>query len=130
MLAFTGLANARRLMGKTSLKRLAMISEADWKHFKTVQAATLDKFCKQILDDASETINDVVLSNHEKYISLYRMIEKRDKRIAEIFNYNSRSKVMLQLYLLKSEGLLEAVQIAGFSTEVQEYLTNNDLYVR
>ena len=103
-----------------------MISEADWKHFKKVKAATLDKFCKMTLGDAVERINDATLSNHEKYISLYKLIESRDKKIAEIFDYNSRSKVMLQLYLLKSEGLLNPEQIAGFSDEVQEYLKRND----
>ncbi len=103
-----------------------MISEADWKHFKKVKAVTLDKFCKMTLDDAVERINDVTLSNHEKYISLYKLFESRDKKIAGIFDYNSRSKVMLQLYLLKSEGLLNLEQIAGFSDEVQEYLKRND----
>ncbi|BBO28135.1 hypothetical protein AltI4_25230 [Alteromonas sp. I4] len=103
-----------------------MISEADWKHFKQVKADALDKRCQQVLDDVRKGIDDPELSNHAKYLYLYKLMENSDKRIANIFNYNARSKAMLQLALMKSDGLLEAKQISGFSDELQRFINSRD----
>ena len=48
-------------------------------------------------------------------------MENSDKRIANIFNYNAKSKAMLQLALMKSDGLLEAKQTNGFSERFTEF---------
>jgi hypothetical protein len=103
-----------------------MISEADWKHFKQVKADALDKCCQQVLDDVRKGIDDPELSNHAKYLYLYKLMENSDKRIANIFDYNARSKAMLQLVLMKSDGLLEAKQISGFSDELQSFINSRD----
>ena len=103
-----------------------MISEADWKHFKQVKADALDKCCQQVLDDVRKGIEDPELSNHAKYLYLYKLIDNSDKRIANIFDYNARSKAMLQLVLMKSDGLLEAKQISGFSDELQSFINSRD----
>ena len=57
-----------------------MISEADWKHFKQVKADALDKCCQQVLDDVRKGIDDPELSNHAKYLYLYKLMEKSDKQ--------------------------------------------------
>ena len=103
-----------------------MISEADWKHFKQVKADALDKCCQQVLDDMRKGIDDPELSNHAKYLYLYKLMENSDKRIVNIFDYNARSKAMLQLALMKSDGLLEAKQISGFSDELQSFINSRD----
>ena len=103
-----------------------MISEADWKHFKQVKADALDKCCQQVLDDVRKGIDDPELSNHAKYLYLYKLMENCDKRIVNIFDYNARSKAMLQLALMKSDGLLEAKQISGFSDELQSFINSRD----
>ena len=103
-----------------------MISEADWKHFKQVKADALDKCCQQVLDDVRRGIDNPELSNHAKYLYLYKLIDNSDKRIANIFDYNASSKAMLQLALMKSDGLLEAKQISGFSDELQSFINSRD----
>ena len=103
-----------------------MISEADWKHFKQVKADALDRCCQQVLDDVRKGIDDPELSNHAKYLYLYKLMENSDKRIVNIFDYNARSKAMLQLALMKSDGLLEAKQISGFSDELQSFINSRD----
>lgn len=103
-----------------------MISEADWKHFKQVKADALDTCCQQVLDDVRKGIDDPELSNHAKYLYLYKLMENSDKRIVNIFDYNARSKAMLQLALMKSDGLLEAKQISGFSDELQSFINSRD----
>ncbi|ANB23960.1 hypothetical protein [Alteromonas stellipolaris] len=103
-----------------------MISESDWKHFKQVKEDALDKCCQQVLDEVREGIDNPELSNHAKYLYLYKLMENSDKRIANIFDYNARSKAMLQLALMKSDGLLEAKQINGFSDELQRFINSHD----
>ena len=103
-----------------------MISEADWKHFKQVKADALDICCQQVLDDVRRGIDNPELSNHAKYLYLYKLMENSDKRIVNIFDYNARSKAMLQLALMKSDGLLEAKQISGFSDELQSFINSRD----
>ena len=103
-----------------------MISEADWKHFKQVKEDALDKCCQQVLDDVRKGIDNPELSDHAKYLYLYKLMENSDKRIANIFDYNARSKAMLQLALMKSDGLLEAKQINGFSDELQSFINSHD----
>jgi hypothetical protein len=103
-----------------------MISEADWKHFKQVKADALDKCCKQVLEEVREGIDNPELSNHAKYLYLYKLVENNEKRIANIFDYNARSKAMLQLALMKSDGLLEAKQINGFSDELQSFINSHE----
>ena len=103
-----------------------MISEADWKHFKQVKADALDKCCQQVLDKVRKGIDNPELSNHAKYLYLYKLMENSDKRIANIFDYNARTKAMLQLALMKSDGLLEAKQISGFSDELQSFINSHD----
>jgi hypothetical protein len=103
-----------------------MISEADWKHFKQVKADALDICCQQVLDDVRKGIDDPELSNHAKYLYLYKLMENSDKCIVNIFDYNARSKAMLQLALMKSDGLLEAKQISGFSDELQSFINSRD----
>ena len=103
-----------------------MISESDWKHFKQVKEDALDKCCQQVLDDVRKGIDNPELSDHAKYLYLYKLMENSDKRIANIFDYNARSKAMLQLALMKSDGLLEAKQINGFSDELQRFINSHD----
>ncbi len=103
-----------------------MISEADWKHFKLVKVDALDKCCQQVLDDVRKGIDDPELSKHAKYLYVYKLMENSDKRIANIFDNNARSKAMLQLALMKSDGLLEAKQISGFSDELQSFINSRD----
>ncbi|GFD68696.1 hypothetical protein KUL152_30950 [Tenacibaculum sp. KUL152] len=103
-----------------------MISESDWKHFKQVKADALDKCCQQILDELREGIDNPELSNHAKYLYLYKLMENSDKRIANIFDYNARSKAMLQLALMKSDGLLDSTQVNGFSDELQRFINSHE----
>ena len=103
-----------------------MISESDWKHFKQVKADALDKCCQQILDELREGIDNPELSNHAEYLYLYKLMENSDKRIANIFDYNARSKAMLQLALMKSDGLLDSTQVNGFSDELQRFINSHE----
>ena len=51
-----------------------MISESDWKKFKKIKAAALERFCGTVLKDISEGLaSKDNPTNHGKYLYLYRL---------------------------------------------------------
>jgi len=81
-----------------------------------------------VLNDVSEGLNsEENPTNHGKYLYLYRLIENYDKQIALLFNEHSRSKAMIQLTMLRQEGLVQKEDIESLSAEFQEK-TNPEKY--
>jgi hypothetical protein len=99
-----------------------MISDSDWKKFKKIKEAALERFCGTVLSDISEGLNSKKNpTNHGRYQYLYRLIENYDKQIALLFNDHSRSKATIQLMLLRQEGLVREDDIQGLSDELKEH---------
>ncbi|MFO8025309.1 hypothetical protein [Thiohalophilus sp.] len=98
-----------------------MISESDWKKFKKIKEAALERFCGSILQDISEglTCSDIP-TNHGRYRYLYKLIENYDKQIALLFDDHSRSKAAIQLMMLREGGLVDEADIQGLSDELKE----------
>jgi hypothetical protein len=54
-----------------------MISESDWKKFKKIKEAALERFCGTILNDVSAGLDSKTNpTNHGKYLYLYRLDRK------------------------------------------------------
>ena len=105
-----------------------MISESDWKKFKKIKEAALERFCGTVLKDISEGINNEENpTNHGKYLYLYKLIENYDKQIALLFNDHSRSKAVIQLMMLRKEDLVQDGEVKELSSELQEH-TNPERY--
>ncbi|GAB1263579.1 hypothetical protein [Aurantivibrio infirmus] len=99
-----------------------MISESDWKNFKRIKEAALERFCETVLNDVSEGLsNKENTTNHGKYLYLYRLIENYDKQIALLFNDHSRSKAPIQLMMLRGEGLVKEEELENLSGELKEH---------
>ena len=97
-----------------------MISESDWKRFKKMKEAALERFCGTILNDVSAGLDSKTNpTNHGKYLYLYRLIENYDNQIALLFNDHSRSKATIQLMMLRREGLVEDRDIETLSEELK-----------
>ena len=98
-----------------------MISESDWKKFKKIKEAALEHFCGTILKDVSEGLaSRDNPTNHGKYLYLYKLIENYDKQIALLFDDHRRSKAIIQLMMLRQEGLVDEADIQGLSNELKE----------
>jgi hypothetical protein len=95
-----------------------MIKESDWKKFKVAKEHALERFCSDAMADFAEAINKKDLSNYARYIYLYKLVENADKRLALLFDGHSRSKALLQLTLLRSEGLIADSDLDGMSDEI------------
>ena len=98
-----------------------MISESDWKKFKKIKEGALDRFCGAVLNEVTEGLNNKENpTNHSKYLSLYRLIENYDKQIDLLFNSHSRSKAVIQLMLLRREGIVQDEDVENLSAELKE----------
>lgn len=97
------------------------ITESDWKKFKKIKDKALDKFCAAALSDFDNVISGKGASNYDRYISIYKGVQKHDKKLAQLFDGLSRSKAYLQLMLMRSEGLVEEDDLLNLSEHMQEF---------
>lgn len=93
------------------------MNESDWKRFKKIKELALERFCADAMADFEEAIQKEDLSNHERYLYLYKLVENADKRLSLLFDGHSRSKAQLQLTLIRCEGLVEDHVLEGLSDE-------------
>lgn len=93
------------------------IPEKDWKYLRSIEKELLSDLCRAINRKAAEILNSEDLSEHEKYLTIYRYIEVSDDTIAKCFNDWRRSNICLKLRLLHRHHLLKEEHIANLSDE-------------
>ena len=91
------------------------IKESDWKILRELLTVALERFCRQILSEVKKIDADSTRSFHQKYLDIFRLIQRRDKEIARIFNSPRRSKALIKLAEMQSLGLLIADEYLRFS---------------
>jgi hypothetical protein len=96
------------------------ISESDWKVFRQVQAQALERFCKRVLSDVGELAAEAGKTAHERYLKLFKLLNRRDKQLGEAFDDLRRSAAWRQIAVMRSRGLLTDEEFARFSPETQE----------
>lgn len=99
-----------------------MATEADWQHLRKLKPLALDRFCARILGQIVRSSRASGKSNHERYLAVYRLIQRRDRDIADAFNDMRRSTAMSCILAMHQLGLFTADEIAGFSEVVRHIL--------
>jgi hypothetical protein len=94
------------------------ISPADWKVFKPLRAAALERFCQRVLDEVARISSDQTKSQHQRYLAIYRLTRERDKEIEPIFDTLRRSTAVGQICSFRSHDLLTADELRQFSPEL------------
>src|SRR5690242_8709432 len=95
------------------------IPEADWKRFRELQAVALERFCQRVLDDIERLAGDKSKSAHERYAAVYRLIQRRDRELADAFDSPRRSTAFQQLALLRRRRLVTDEEMAEFTEETR-----------
>ncbi|WP_373509695.1 hypothetical protein [Thiocapsa sp.] len=96
------------------------IREADWKVFKQVRETALQRFCRQVLVDIDAINRDAALTAHQRYLTVYELIQARDRTLDATFDGLSRSDAAFRLMLMRTLGLVSEVDLARFSDELQQ----------
>ena len=94
------------------------IAESDWKHFRKLHSVALERFSQKILSEVESVNADGSKSFHQRYLNIYKIIERRDKELSKAFNDSRRSTALMQLVSIYTLGLITEVELNGFSQEV------------
>ena len=94
--------------------------ESDWKILRQLQSPALERLCQEILLEIAQIHDDTARTFHERYLSIYKIVQRRDKDIADIFNGFSRSTALIRLATMRRRGLLTEDEFSRFSQETRE----------
>jgi hypothetical protein len=93
------------------------IPEPDWKLFRRLHPRTLERFCEQVLGEIGRLAAEPGKGAHERYLAVFKLLQRRDKELAEAFDDFRRSRACRQLAVLRARGLLSEEEFARFSAE-------------
>ena len=96
------------------------ISEADWKLFRQLQPIALERLCERALSDVEKLIASSKKSAHERYLQLYKLLERKEEEIAQAFNDLRRSTAWFQIARIQSQGLFTEEEFERFSPETHQ----------
>ena len=94
--------------------------ESDWKTFRQVRELALERFCQRVLDKIEQIIRDPSLSQHQRYLKVFRFLRDRDDELAQAFNDPRRSRMILQLVMVHKYGLLTPDELGRFTARTRE----------
>ena len=97
----------------------ADLPEADWKAFRKLREAALERFCERILEDVRRIASDGNRKSHARYLATYELIHERDEQIARAFNNPHRSAAVLQLATMISLDLITPEELQSFTARTQ-----------
>lgn len=95
------------------------IKESDWKHLRQLKPVALDRYCSRILSEVEKASSDQGKTSHERYLTVYKLIQNRDHELGRMFNDLKRSNAMGKLFSLRRTGLLTDDEWGGFSDEIK-----------
>ena len=93
--------------------------ESDWKKFTKLKKVALERFCESVLDESRVLCDRENLTAHEKYLDIYKIIQKRDQELGRVFDGHSRSRADQQLRDMYNKGLVTDDELSKFSEETQ-----------
>ena len=94
------------------------IAEPDWQRFRQLHPVALERFCQKILSEIESINADDSNSFHQRYLDVYKVIERRDKVLSNTFDDLRRSSALTKIISIYGRGLLTEVELGGFGQEV------------
>jgi hypothetical protein len=94
------------------------IAESDWKLWRALSTEALERHCQKTLTEAA-SLEKGGDSAHARYLKLYRLLQRRDQEIADVFNDPRRSRAYLQIALAVRSRIITRAELARFSEDTQ-----------
>src|SRR5438046_1604351 len=95
------------------------IPESDWRRFKEVHNKLLERYCSRILEEVAAASQDTEGAAHDRYMKVYKLIQERDKQMANAFDDFRRSTAVMQLGILRRMKLLTDEDLTMFSEQTR-----------
>jgi hypothetical protein len=96
------------------------MKESEWKKFKKLKDACLERFCERVLTTASSIASSKEKNSQERYYDLYQLIQDQDRELEKAFDGLSRSKAFMQLLLMYRMELVEEWELDEFEDETKD----------
>jgi hypothetical protein len=96
------------------------LPEPDWRLFRQLREVALERFCERVLRELREMTANTPESSHQRYLEVFKLIDRRDGELGRAFDNPRRSSALLQLAFIRSHGLLTDAELARFSPETQQ----------
>jgi len=96
------------------------IPERDWKLLSQLTPVALERFCARVLAEAARITAAPGKTSHERYLKLYKLMEKQDRDLAFAFNDHRRSTALIKTARLHALGLLTEGELGAFTEETRE----------
>src|SRR5215813_1259807 len=93
-------------------------SKSDWKIWRDLRIKALERYCQRVLTELA-TFDKGDGTAHSRYLTLYGLLQKRDRELARIFNDHRRSTAMNNILLAASAKLMTNEEIELFSERTQ-----------
>lgn len=106
---------------QTGGSSMGTIPEHDWKAWRKLSAAALERFCGRVLDEAG-SFRDASGTAHSRYLELFRYLRARDAEIADVFNDQRRSNAYLKIAVALRAAIINRDELTVFSAETQAFL--------
>jgi hypothetical protein len=90
------------------------MTEAEWKIFRRLCDVALDRFCQRVLGEITKLSTQPGKSNHERYLAVYKRLQRRDRELADAFNDPRRSTALRQLARICDLELLTEEEFGQF----------------
>jgi len=100
-------------------------TESDWKTFRELRDVALERFCRRVLEELEALRLDTSRTYHERYLDVFRWLQKRDEELAHAFNDPRRSRMIAQLAAIHAYGLLEPDELARFTPETRDTIESS-----
>jgi len=105
----------------SALKGTALreIKETDWKALRRLHALAVERFCEGVLAEVERVMHNSTEDAHQRYLDIFRMMERRDREMARLFNGLKRSQGLMMLAQIRSAGLLTEDEFSSLSPETR-----------
>ena len=100
------------------------IPESDWKALRPLREAALERFCARVLQEIADLSARPGQSAHDRYLAIYRLLERRDDELAHAFNDWRRSRAIQQAAIVASLGLFEPDELTRLSAATREAIAS------
>lgn len=96
------------------------VLEADWRTFRKIRQAALERFCRRVLDRLQRACSDESHSSLDRYGMARAEFEEADKKLAQAFDNPRRSQMLWQLAQMYGEGLVEPSELKQLSQSTRD----------
>jgi hypothetical protein len=98
---------------------MRQVKESDWKLLRQLAPVALERCCSRILAEINVLPADTTKNCHQRYLTIYHLVENRDEEIAKTFNDLRRSSAFIQLALMRTHGPVQDDEFSRFSEETR-----------